>query len=708
LAANKKVNNLNKEIKASMKPKKKREPFSKIIVRIIAFALVILMLAGSLYMVLEFLFIKAQAQEYDSDLMLRVGLMYGDGVTIGFETTADNGFALGYVDASNKFTALTQVTDTALSVTCDCNLSNTNRTFAKTDSVNPAVGGYHLEVSGSNLIAYYDSIAQVFSSCGYTAFPSYINGAFCIRAGSFGTLAAAQIAASSLPDIIINTVNSLSGNITTVSPSSTAVTVVNPSTNAIVFEFDSADRSMGMGMEALQVWGSETAYLVTPAKNKYDGVFEFQRNFPAYTDGVALTSIVTLEQYTLGVLPYEIGSSWPLEAQKAFAVAVRSYALSHLNKHYNSYGFDVCNGTDCQVYRGIGSTGDIARQAVAETAGQVMVYNNTIASTFFSSSTGGTTVSAADAWGSDPAKYPYLAAKATPWEHYAEHTYGEWTSEASPTELFNTLRAKGYTLLRGSIANIVINSTADNSTYVTSITFYDIYGTAVTITKSDTIRSVLGTYVRSANFSVAQAGQSVVLKDYYYTDASDVFGTSGNSGTGIVSASAGTNNSGASSSKYILPSATSTETASTSSLSIITSAGQAASAFVGSYGVITASGIGVLSSSDSQTAITSSGTKYVLPDESELNSNNYGDGSGTSSLLPQLSTLAVSISTRYVTATGTAGNFVFVGRGYGHGVGMSQWGVYDLAKLGYGYSDILSAYYNGTVVADYRTTSNFN
>ena len=38
------------------------------------------------------------------------------------------------------------------------------------------------------------------------------------------------------------------------------------------------------------------------------------------------------------------------------------------------------------------------------------------------------------------------------------------------------------------------------------------------------------------------------------------------------------------------------------------------------------------------------------------------------------------------------------GSGYGHGVGMSQWGAYEMAKAGYGYSDILRFYYAGVEV----------
>lgn len=39
------------------------------------------------------------------------------------------------------------------------------------------------------------------------------------------------------------------------------------------------------------------------------------------------------------------------------------------------------------------------------------------------------------------------------------------------------------------------------------------------------------------------------------------------------------------------------------------------------------------------------------------------------------------------------GVFIFEGRGWGHGVGMSQWGAYHMAQLGYSYKSILAFYY---------------
>lgn len=40
--------------------------------------------------------------------------------------------------------------------------------------------------------------------------------------------------------------------------------------------------------------------------------------------------------------------------------------------------------------------------------------------------------------------------------------------------------------------------------------------------------------------------------------------------------------------------------------------------------------------------------------------------------------------------------------GYGHGVGMSQYGALGMAQEGYGYKDILKYYYSGTEIKKWK------
>lgn len=49
---------------------------------------------------------------------------------------------------------------------------------------------------------------------------------------------------------------------------------------------------------------------------------------------------------------------------------------------------------------------------------------------------------------------------------------------------------------------------------------------------------------------------------------------------------------------------------------------------------------------------------------------------------------------------GIAGNKIHIsGRGFGHGIGMSQWGAHNLAQQGYSYQQILGHYYRGAQLA---------
>jgi stage II sporulation protein D len=41
---------------------------------------------------------------------------------------------------------------------------------------------------------------------------------------------------------------------------------------------------------------------------------------------------------------------------------------------------------------------------------------------------------------------------------------------------------------------------------------------------------------------------------------------------------------------------------------------------------------------------------------------------------------------------------VFRGRGYGHGVGLCQWGAHGLARTGKGWQDLLHTYYPGATI----------
>ncbi len=679
----------------------KKADVKKWLVRGMALFLAALMLLGAVVMILEMFRYPSAAHETDG-YSVRVGLMYGSGVTVGFETQAPHGFTVYSVTSDNQFFPIGQVADTKVSVTCDSNLSKQSMTYSLSSSAS-AVGGYHLEteVGGGDAQSLVLQYSQLLSGMGYDVFPAYINGKNTIRIGQFGTAAEAEAA--------ISLISSYTGAFLYVAaPTATAVSVINPSNDVIVFEYDGMGESE-MGLAATQA-GAETAYLMTPAKNTYSGIFEFSRYKGSTTEGVCLVNIVDIEEYTEGVLPWEIGNSWPLEVQKAFAVAVRTYALSNKDSH-KEYGFDVCNGTCCQCYKGRNRTTDIVVAAVAQTKGLTLTYDGKLATTFYSSSVGGCTVSINEAWGTT-LSYPYLRAVATPWEKYSDYLRGEWRAEYSSAELLARLNSKGYTTLSGGIASVKIAALAENSTYVYQLEITDIYGGTATIRRTDTIRSVLG--LNSANFVVAKAGEQVTITDYML--ASQVSGdgniTVDESGSTMDVPTQNDAMTSVSQSDYY------TQIYDPSSISqgvhVMSGSSERILDFEESVSTVQSIGGETLVNLTNVAVITGDGAASFDMVSERNEYYDLLDDFYASYTPPETTTPTQGVSAleefsdivkvhRTVTAEGTPGSFVFIGRGWGHGVGMSQWGAKDLSDLGYNFKAILQAYYPGTELTDIVT-----
>ena len=66
----------------------------------------------------------------------------------------------------------------------------------------------------------------------------------------------------------------------------------------------------------------------------------------------------------------------------------------------------------------------------------------------------------------------------------------------------------------------------------------------------------------------------------------------------------------------------------------------------------------------------------------------------------------MTTETKIATAS-NPNNFIFVGKGWGHGAGMSQYGAKDLADLGYDYEHIINAYYTNVDIVYYSTLAEF-
>ena len=120
-------------------------------------------------------------------------------------------------------------------------------------------------------------------------------------------------------------------------------------------------------------------------------------------------NVVGLEQYLAGVVAQEMPSSWPDEALKAQAVAARSYALS---RRLTGKGFDLYADVRSQVYGGVPGEHARTTAAVQATKGEVLLWEGKPIDALFHSTSGGTTIDAAEGFGK---AVPYLVAVDDPY-----------------------------------------------------------------------------------------------------------------------------------------------------------------------------------------------------------------------------------------------------------------------------------------------------
>ena len=99
------------------------------------------------------------------------------------------------------------------------------------------------------------------------------------------------------------------------------------------------------------------------------------RNNPDGTQTAINT--LDLEDYLCSVISSEMNANSPMELLKAHAVISRSWAIRAMQKP-NHEGYHVCADDHCQRYEGLRRMNERAVQAVRETAGQVLLYNDEV------------------------------------------------------------------------------------------------------------------------------------------------------------------------------------------------------------------------------------------------------------------------------------------------------------------------------------------
>lgn len=175
---------------------------------------------------------------------------------------------------------------------------------------------------------------------------------------------------------------------------------------------------------------------------QYRGYLRFAVNGTVMT----AVNVVDLEEYLYGVIPAEMPVSYSEGALKAQTLAARTYAMTKLSAHKSS-GYELCDTTNCQVYKGYSGENAKTNQVVDDTEGEIICYNGTPIEAVFSASTGGYTENSENVWNS---VVPYL--RAVP--EVGEYGNNTWEKTLTLSQLDSLLSSKSENI--GSAQDIVI------------------------------------------------------------------------------------------------------------------------------------------------------------------------------------------------------------------------------------------------------------
>ncbi|WZL71542.1 SpoIID/LytB domain-containing protein [Clostridiaceae bacterium 35-E11] len=317
-----------------------------------------------------------------------------------------------------------------------------------------------------------------------------------------------------------------------------------------------------------------------------------------YADSdLTIINQLDFEEYLYGVVPREMSGEWPIEAQKAQAVAARNFAVEKLRSH-QQYGFDLCAGTHCQVYGGYSSEHPRSKTAVDETRGKLLTYNGKIVTAFYHSNSGGHTEDVENIWSSPVG---YLKGVEDPYSIGAPND--SWTKKYTKQEIEDILVSKGLSV--GMLENILVTEYSTNDR-VLKLEFRGTDGKKVL--EKEKVRSIFGyNNIKSTWFQII-------------TDS------------GI------------------------------SAVNVLFDLGQPPKQMsITNKFIVTAEGMEELDEMD---------RPYIF------NGKDYKE----------------------IGAYTEADSYLFSGKGWGHGVGMSQWGAKKMAEEGFTYDQILTYYYTGARV----------
>ena len=254
-------------------------------------------------------------------------------------------------------------------------------------------------------------------------------------------------------------------------------------------------------------WSDGGRVRIGPREHKHGVIKLRSKNV---SSGFHVILAANIEKYLYGLA--EMPSHWNVEALEAQALVGRSYAVyAYLQQNRNGNKTDLDAGLDTSrqsyCWCHIGSTassqyyygylkeisGPNWVQAVNNTSGKVITYNNAVIQAFYSSSTGGKTNNNSVGFGS-PTIWPYLKTVDDPWsvDNRVGNPQAAWSYDFTTYQLTRNILC-GDIPCFDSITDIYISSSAESGAAKEVTMKGYVGGSLKTVTKSGrNIKSQLG------------------------------------------------------------------------------------------------------------------------------------------------------------------------------------------------------------------------
>ncbi|WP_341281777.1 SpoIID/LytB domain-containing protein [Paenibacillus sp. FSL H8-0537] len=417
-----------------------------------------------------------------------------------------------------------------------------------------------------------------------------------------------------------------------------------------------------------KVWvepaGKETIKLTERYSRTYRGAFEFSD----FNGKLAVVNELPFEQYLYSVVGAEMVSSWPQEALKAQAVAARTYAL------YQGSGFQIAHVVDSvssQAYAGTSTEKQSTIQAVDATQGEVVLYKGKLIEALYSSNGGGATADAKEVWGN---AVPYLTSVKSPTDSSAEKGLFSWYRVVLPSGLTGYIRED---LL-----------TATSETNPAGIKLMKVNTDGVKVRKIPLIQDDVPLVGQ-----VNSGAKVVVLEKSVQSGPMSWVRGPFSSEELVASLKSVTTISGPIHSLQV------SKTGQSGRATELLANGKKLEV---KYPDMLRTALGSLPSTlfqiDETARVTVIGAnkKTTTKPESAGAVYTVGAGGEVKQMDAKLYIMGSKGQVREATKTPS---FRFVGTGFGHGIGLSQYGALGLAEQGYDYSYILKYYYNDVTIA---------